>query len=176
MTSRIALGALTLVLLFATAGCSTPDETVTTSSEAQSTLAASDAPEAILTLADVESVTGLSGLSLDAAEADPATGASADITVVDQAGTRVLTVWLGTTEDWEAWLTDGYSVSESVVPPVGDESFVGPNPDVSGQLSIFALRKGEKALLVETAPDANGEYALTVEQLRGLAELAVARL
>lgn len=176
MTSRVALGALTLVLLLAIAGCSTPDDAATTTPEAQSTAAASDAPEAVLTLADVESVTGLSGLSLDTAEADPATGASADITVVDEAGTQVLTVWLGTTEDWDAWLTDGYSVSESVAPPVGDESFVGPNPDVSAQLSIFALRKGDKALLVETAPDANGEYALTAEQLRSLAEVAVARL
>lgn len=176
MTSRIALGAFTLVLLLALAGCATPDETVNTMSEAESTYRTSEAPEAVLTLADVESVTGLTGLALDTDGADPATGASADITIVNEAGTQVLTVWLGTAEDWDSWLTDGYSVSESVEPPLGDESFVGPNPDVFGQLSIFAFRKADDAVLFETLPDANGELVLTVDQLRSLAELAVTRL
>lgn len=174
MKSRIALAILAFALLFV-AACSAPDDAVTTGAEANGS-ASSDEPTDVLTIADVEEASGLRGLELGVPEPDPATGASADVTVLDGTGATVLTVWLGDAEDWDSWLTDGYSVSEAVVPPVGDESFIGPNPDISPLVSLFAFRKGDAALLLETAPDANGELLLSAEELRALAELAGARL
>lgn len=131
-------------------------------------------PEALLTPADVEAVAGISGLEF--VPYDPAVGAGGDVNIATSDGQLVAMLVVEGPETWDAWLTDGYTVAESVTPPVGDEAFTGPNPDVSSTTYIYGFRKGEVAIVIDTFFDSNGEAVLSVDQLRELAEIVAGRL
>ncbi len=128
----------------------------------------------LLTPSDVEAVSGLSGLQVVAY--DPAVGAGGDVNIATGDGRLVAMLVVEGPETWDAWLTDGYTVAEPVTPPVGDEAFIGPNPDTSPVVYIFGFRKGDTAVVLDTYLDANGETILSVEQLRQLAEIIEGRL
>jgi len=81
-------------------------------------------PEDLLTPADVEAVSGLSGLVVVAY--DPAVGAGGDVNIATADGQLVAMLVVEGPETWDAWLTDGNTVGQPVTPPVGDESFIGP--------------------------------------------------
>jgi hypothetical protein len=162
-------------LLLAVTACTDSVESEAPAEPATATTTiASSADESLLTPADVEPLTGMTGLASVAY--DPASGKEGDVNIVDPAGQVVAMLVEDTPEAWDAWLTDGYTVAESVTPPVGDESFVGPSPDASPVLTLFGFRKGESAVTIETTVDANGEPLLSTEQLRALAEVVAARL
>lgn len=131
-------------------------------------------PEELLTPADVEAVSGLADLT--AVAYDPAVGAGGDVNIATADGQLVAMLVVEGPETWDAWLTDGNTVSEPVTPPVGDESFIGPNPEVSADTYIFGFRKGEVAIVIDTYFDTNGEVILSVDQLRELAEIVAGRL
>jgi len=131
-------------------------------------------PGALLTPADVEAVSGLADLKVVAY--DPAIGAGGDVNIATADGRLVAMLVVEGLETWDAWLTDGNTVSEPVTPPVGDESFIGPNPDVSSSVYIFGFRKGDVAIVIDTYFDANGEVILSIDQLREIAEIIAARL
>jgi hypothetical protein len=132
-------------------------------------------PAELLTPADVESVSGLTGLKV--VPYDPAIGAGGEVNIADESGQLVAMLVVAGPDIWDAWLTDGFTVREPVTPPVGDESFIGPSPDVSDAVYIFGFLKGENAIAVDTffAADGNGTI-LTTEQLRELAEIVESRL
>lgn len=129
----------------------------------------------LLTPADVERVSGLTGLRV--VPYDPAIGAGGDINIADASGQLVAMLVDEGPETWDAWLTDGSTVGEPVTPPVGDESFIGPNPDVSPTPYIFGFRKGDRAVVIDTFfVPAQGRTVLTIDQLRELAAIVESRL
>lgn len=179
MVRRNLLLVLILMVLVLAVGCDGTDGDAATSTgavDAGAPTAAGGAvdPAALLTPADVEGVSGLSGLTV--VPYDPAVGAGGDVNIAAADGQLVAMLVVEGPETWDAWLTDGYTVAESVTPPVGDEAFVGPNPDTSTVTYIFGFRKGDIAVVIDTYFDANGETILSVEQLRQLAELVNSRL
>ena len=179
MARRILLTILLLALALTALGCDGAESDTTATDEAVDTGAPNSAggavdPAALLTPADVESVSGLSGLAVVAY--DPAVGAGGDVNIATAEGQLVAMLVVEGPETWDAWLTDGYTVAESVTPPVGDEAFIGPNPDTSPTIYIFGFRKGDIAVVLDTYFDVNGETVLSVEQLRQLAEVVEGRL
>jgi hypothetical protein len=176
---RVLLVMFVVVLFSLALGCTSADEAESTTDVAVDTGAPNAAggtvdPAVLLTPADVESVSGLSGLEV--VPYDPAIGAGGDVNIATADGQLVAMLVVEGPETWDAWLTDGYTVSESVTPPVGDESFIGPNPDTSPTVYIFGFRRGDVAVVIDTYFDANGETILSVEQLRQLAETVNGRL
>lgn len=179
MVRRTLLAVLSLALVLTAFGCDGTEGDTATTDEAVDAGAPNAAggavdPTVLLTPADVESVSGLSGLKVVAY--DPAIGAGGDVNIATADGQLVAMLVVEGPETWDAWLTDGYTVAESVTPPVGDESFIGPNPDISPTIYIFGFRKGDIAIVLDTYFDANGETVLSVEQLRQLAEVVAGRL
>lgn len=129
----------------------------------------------LLTPADVERVSGLTGLTV--ASPDPQAGIDGDINIVDGDGRMVVLLITGSPELWDAWMTDGFTVGEDFSPPVGDKSFIGPNPDESPNPYIFGFRKRDVVVVLEAGSTPDGAPpALTIDQLRALAEIVVARL
>jgi len=179
MIRRVTLVALALALAFGVCACAESGGDVATDSEGTDVGAPSAAggtidAAALLTPEDVESVSGLAGLK--AVPYDPAIGAGGDVNIATGDGSLVAMLVVEGPETWDAWLTDGFTVSEPVTPPVGDEAFIGPNPDTSPVVYIFGFRKGDTAVVLETYFDINGETVLSVEQLRSLAEVVEGRL
>lgn len=175
MFRRLSFAVLAVCLMLAVTACTGQGGDALTAESYDATQKAPSVAESLLTPADLQSVTGLAGVKTVPFDSkSPAL--IGDVNLVDASGNLLATVVVGDSERWEEWLTDGYSVSEPVAPPVGDESFVGPNPDVSPVLTIFAFRKGEVAVIIETTLDGNGEAVLSTEQLRAIADIVVGRL
>lgn len=129
----------------------------------------------LLTPEDVEQVSGLSGLVV--VPYDPSVGAGGDVNIADASGQLVAMLIVTDREVWEQWLTDGLTVAEPVTPPVGDESFIGPNPGVSPATYVFGFRKGDVAIVINTFFVADSaDTVLSAEDLRALAEIVAERL
>lgn len=177
MSRQLAFVTVVLALCGALVGCgpATVKKTPAGPPEkpAVSQTAAADAAK-LLTPSDIEKVSDLTGLKV--VPKDPSAGAGGDVNIADSTGKLVAMLVLESQETWDGWLTDGFTESEPVTPPVGDESFIGPNPDTSAKPYIFGFRKGEHAVLIETYMDTDGETVLSMDQLRKLAEVAYSRL
>ena len=176
---RVLLATLVLAISLAAFGCDGVVDDTTATDDAVDTGAPNAADGAVdasvlLTPADVEAISGLTGLEV--VPYDPAVGAGGDVNIATADGQLVTMLVVEGPETWDAWLTDGYTVAESVTPPVGDESFIGPNPDTSSTVYIFGFRRGDIAVVLDTYFDTNGETILSVEQLRQLAEIVEGRL
>lgn len=129
----------------------------------------------LLTVADAEAISGLTGLAVSTEPVD--SEVHVDVVIADDTGQPVVALALANNEVWGQWVTDGITVGEPVTPPVGDESFLGPNPDVSPVHYIFGFRKGEIAVVITTFfREDTGEVVLGTEELRALAEVALGRL
>ncbi len=179
MLRRAVLIGVVLALATAIVGCGAADEgdvAVETGTDVGAPNAAGGTvdPAGLLTPADVEAVSGLSDLTVVAY--DPAVGAGGDVNIATADGQLVAMLVVEGPETWDAWLTDGNTVSEPVMPPVGDESFIGPNPDITPDIYIFGFRKGDVAVVIDTYFDTNGEVILSIDQLRELAEIVAGRL
>jgi len=176
---RVLVGLVACVLLVAP-GCAAllddaPEPLGEEAGATGSALTSSGVPVTELLLpVDVETVSGLSGLTV--VSRDSAAGARGDVNIATTDGQLVVVFVVGDLETWHGWLTDGSTVGESVDPPVGEESFLGPSPDVSPTVYLFGFRKGEAAALIETFFDENGEVILSTEQLRALAQIVADRL
>ncbi len=133
------------------------------------------APSDLLSPADVESVSGLSGLRT--VPFAPESGAGGDVNIATADGQLVVMLTMADAEAWDGWMTDGTTVAEPVTPPVGDEAFIGPAPDAGGATYILGFRRGETAVQVVTFPEGAGpDTVLSVEHLRALAEVIESRL
>ncbi len=179
MLRRIAYAVLMVVLLTLPVACDdadldTADESLESSADEMVTTQPTD-PSVLLTPADVEHIAGLTGLSV--VPYDPAVGAGGDVNIADETGQLVAMLIVEGPEQWDAWLTDGFTVREPVSPPVGDESFIGPSPDVNEAVYIFGFLKGDTAIVIDTFFDPGGNGTiLSTEDLRALAEVVEGRL
>jgi len=171
---RIVALVLVAIVMLALTGCGLESDTIGSGEQDEPT-ATTTAAEDLLTPADVEGVSGLTGLQV--VPYDPAIGAGGDINIADASGQLVAMLVEEGPETWEAWLTDGFTVGESYSPPVGDESFIGPNPDVSATPYIFGFRKGDTAIVLDTYfADGTSATVLSIDQLRALAQIVESRL
>lgn len=129
---------------------------------------------ALLTLADVERVTGLTDLKSIAensvAEAD------GRLNFATSDGTLALTVNIG----------DGYAFDDSKagmfyksdITGVGEEAYVGPSETISKTLSLVAARTGDHAVVLHTATKAGapeGSTVISIDQLKEIAKLILSR-
>ena len=182
MTWRTIFAAILAVLALVSAGCGSAREAILADDGSEALEMAETAvstpsvvPSELLTPADVEQVSGLTGL--EAVPYDPTIGAGGDINIADGAGQLVAMLIVDSPETWDAWLTDGFTVREPVTPPVGDESFIGPSPDVSEDAYIFGFLSGETAVVIDTYLDPLGNGPiLSTDDLRALAEIVEGRL
>lgn len=182
MNRKFALWAVAVAALLALSACagsgileeSTTVETLGTGATDITTATIPPASE-LLTPADVEQVSGLTGLVV--VPYDPSVGAGGDVNIADASGQLVAMLVVTDREVWEQWLTDGMTVAEPVSPPVGDESFIGPNPGVLPATYIFGFRKGDVAVVLDTfIVPSTGDTILSAEDLRALAEIVAGRL
>lgn len=172
---RITAVALIAALMLALVGCGAGDDPTTGAESQGEPTATTTIAEDLLTPADVEQVSGLAGLVV--VPYDPSIGAGGDINIADPGGQLVAMLVDEGPETWDAWLTDGFTVGETYSPPVGDESFIGPNPDVSATPYIFGFRKGDRAIVLDTYfASGSSNTVLTIDQLRQLAEIVESRL
>lgn len=172
---RIIVVVVLAALMLALTGCGAEPDATTMSEQESGPAPEAAATEDLLTPADVEGVSGLSGLQV--VPYDPAIGAGGDINIADAEGQLVAMLVEEGPETWDAWLTDGFTVGESYSPPVGDESFIGPNPDVSATPYIFGFREGDTAIVLDTYfVDGTSATVLTIDQLRELAGIVESRL
>ena len=189
MGSRWVIAAVAaLALVLATAGCTGDTGTADTKADGSGTLETQDADtgdaggtsgeaegDALLTPADVEKVSGLTGLKV--VPYDPSVGAGGTINIAKADGQLVAMLSDQGPDTWEAWSKDGITFREPYTPVVGDESFVGPVAKTSPALYIFAFRKGDRAIVIDTYFDpAAGTTILTVDQLHQLAVVVESRL
>lgn len=182
MARRILIAFVLAVTLAAPTACDDADPAILEQqlTESMETAVEATAPEdltptALLTPADVEAVSGLTGLKTVAYA--PETGAGGDVNIADESGQLVAMLVIGGPELWDAWVTDGFTVREPVTPPVGDESFIGPSPEVGEAIYIFGFKKGEVAVAIDTYFDQGGyDTILSIEDLRALAEIVASRL
>ncbi|MDO8879517.1 MAG: hypothetical protein Q7W44_01755 [Coriobacteriia bacterium] len=179
MLRRVVYAVLVIVLFTLPVACDdadldTVDESLESSADEIAVPQPVD-PSVLLTPADVERVTGLTALSV--VPYDPAVGAGGDVNIADETGQLVAMLIVEGPEQWGAWLTDGFTVREPVSPPVGDESFIGPSPDVNEAVYIFGFLKDDTAIVIDTFFDPGGNGTiLSTEDLRALAEVVEGRL
>ena len=129
--------------------------------------------EKLLTVSDVEKVTGLQGIQL--IPKDPMKGAGGDLNFALGGEDMVLMVSVQDSSLYEAWKNlEGNFYA--VVPDIGDEAFKGPGFTEVRYLLVF--KKGNKAVLLSTFLnlEAGGESYLKMEQLYQLAKIIVSRL
>jgi len=171
------------------AGCSGSGEAakpaVSAAGETTATAPAAPAPKtttsqeldyaALLTPADVEGVSGLSGLKT--VPYDPKTGAGGKVNIAEADGQLVAMLLVHGPEYYKIWKGDGRTFLRVYTPTVGDESFIGPVKSVSSQPYIFGFKKGSRAVVIDTyLRDKGATTILSVSQLAKLAEIVASRL
>ena len=129
--------------------------------------------EKLLTVADVEKVTGLQGIQL--IPKNPMKGAGGDLNFALGGEDMVLMVSVQDASLYEQWKNlEGNFHAE--VPDIGDEAFKGPGFAEVRYLLVF--RKGNKAVLLSTFlnMEAGGEPYLKMEKLTEFAKIIISRL
>lgn len=184
MLARTSLIALMIALALGVAGCSTgtaspgsetsstPEATSTAQGSAQMNSSNPD-PVSLLTIADVEQVTGLKGLKLvESGSNDEAVGrlnfATAD-------GVLVATMNIGDGTAFDQSM-QGMYFSE-IATGTGSMCYVGPSKQVSPVLTIFAAAQGDHAVIMRTFLKKQGdtETWISIDDLQKLVGLALGR-
>lgn len=188
MTARSLAAIAAVALAFALVGCtktSTPaEETQPTPSSAEQPAEEQPQPEGdgsapdpatLLTPADVEKVSGMSGLKV--VPYDPSIGAGGKVNIATADGQLVTMLVVEGMSVWDAWAGDGMTFGKPYTPAVGDESHIGPSTG-GGVYYIFAFRKGDTAIAIDSyfATGSSTKTILTVEQLADLARVVESRL
>jgi hypothetical protein len=128
-------------------------------------------PDPRLTVADVEKVSGLSGVKL--VPADPAKGAGGDLNFAGPEGKLLLMVRFSTASLYDSLKTG--STFHALVSGVGDEAFDAP----PGQVQyVLYVKQGAKAVSITTYASSSKPYGprLTMDQLKAIANVILARL
>jgi hypothetical protein len=130
-------------------------------------------PAALLTVADVQSATGMAGLKLVAQ--DTTGEAVGRLNFANADGTLVAIMNIGDAVAFDQSLS-GMNYSHDAT-GTGDMCYVGPSPKLSPVLSIFAAAQGDHAVMMKTFAKENGgsETWLTIDQLQRLVGLALSR-
>jgi len=127
--------------------------------------------EELLSVSDVEKATGLKGIQL--IPKDPQIGAGGDLNFALADKDMFLMVAVKDSSMYEEWknLEGNFYAS---VPDIGDEAFEGPSFSEFRYLLIF--RKGNKAVLLSSFINLEGELFLNMEQLCQLAKIIISRI
>ena len=129
-------------------------------------------PAGLLSTADVESATGMTGLTL--VPPNTATEAVGRLNFATD-GTLVAIMNIGDAVAFDQSLS-GMNYSRDAT-GTGDMCYVGPSPKLSPVLSIFAAAKGDHAVMMKTftkTKDGSDTW-LTIDQLQKLVGLALSR-
>ena len=129
--------------------------------------------EEVITVADVEKVSGLQELKL--VPKNPQTGAGGDLNFAQADGSIILIVMMQKGSMYETWKNqEGYFHAD--VKDIGDEAFEGPGFGESRYILVF--RKGGNAFSLSSFfnMQAGGEPYLSQEKLRDLAKIIVSRM
>jgi hypothetical protein len=138
---------------------------------AQTPKPAPAAYEKLLTVADVESATGIKGLKL--VPRDPRNGAGGNLNFAQADGSLLLMVTFGDAGLFNAWKAQE-GIVNSAVNGVGDEAFNGPK--VAAPYVLF-FRKGNHAASLSSFLNVDTmKPFLSQDQLRAMAKIIVSRL
>lgn len=129
----------------------------------------------LLTVADVEKVTGIQGLKL--APHDPSKGAAGELNFARPDGTLIV---LLTTMPASAY-ADAKSFTDAFradLPGIGDEAFEGPSKRIKTEPYTLTFRKGDRAFAMASFFDLKhgAKPFLTEAQLKKLAGIILSRL
>ena len=195
MTIRLAFVAVLTVVALAFAGCSgqaastttapavsttaptgsAPAPSVSTTAPAASTTAPSGSPAEVsdlLTPADVEKVSGLTGIKAVARGSLP--GAGGDVNFVGADGKLVVMANFFDGAQFEA--LKGTPNYREALSGLGDAAFVGPSDTVMPTLYIVGFKKGDHtAILVTYFKSGASDTILTMDQLKALAAIVASR-
>jgi len=129
--------------------------------------------EELLTIKEVEAVTGIQGIKLVAR--NPQIGAGGELNFALADGSMVLMVGVQDAPMYDEWKTQEGFFHESVA-DLGDEAFQGPSFGEHRYILVF--RKGGKAIAVTSFfnLEAGAEPFLSQEQLREVAKIIIPRL
>lgn len=130
---------------------------------------------ALLTPADVEAISGLSGLTT--VPYDPMIGAGGHVNIAEADGQLVAMLIVEDVEFYDMWKGDSQTYLRDCTPAVGEESFIGPHDSVTPDSYLFGFRSGSYAVVVDTFFRVEGvTKILSVEQLAELAAIVESRL
>jgi hypothetical protein len=189
MRVRFATIAALLVLLAVSAGCvatippaTTGSSNTTGSVGASGTASATETaqmnssnpdPATLLTVADVEAATGMTGIKIVAANSTQE--AVGRINFANADGTLVALMNIGDAVAFSQSL-NGMNYSKDAT-GTGDMCYVGPSPKLSPVLSIFAAATGDHAVMMKTflkVKDGSDTW-MTIDQLQKMVGLALSR-
>jgi len=129
--------------------------------------------EKLLTVKDVEKVTGRTGVKL--IPKNPVKGAGGDLNFALADDTILVIAAVQDAEMYETWKKqEGFF--HAAVSGIGDEAFEGPS--IGKSHYIFIFKKGKTAVSLSSFFDMNsgGDPYLNQEQLRKLAKIMISRL
>lgn len=128
---------------------------------------------ALLTVADVEKVTGMSGVKLVKQGSSP--DAVGRLNFAAEDGTLVAIMNIGDAVAFDQSMQGMYF--SKVTTGTGDMCFVGPSSQVSPTLTLFAAAKGDHAVIMKTFLREKGstETWVSIDQLQALTGVALQR-
>ncbi len=125
--------------------------------------------EKFLSVADVQKLTGLTGIKLVPRNAE----ADGDLNFARQDGKIILSVSLYPASAYASAKSSKTGV-KSAVQGIGEEAFVGPSD--GPPLYILAFRKGANTIIINTELESRTSARLTLEQLTAIAKLMASRM
>ena len=133
--------------------------------------AANPSAQKLLTIADVEAVTGVKGVKL--VPKDPKKGAGGDVNFAKPDGSLLVMLIAAPGTMYDAWKSQSSLVNASVS-GIGDEAFIGP----AGTTTPWALyfRKGKNSASIASFVNADMKPLLPQDQIKALAKLVASRL
>jgi hypothetical protein len=125
-----------------------------------------------LTVADIEKVTGLSGVK--PVPREPRKGAGGHLNFADKNGDMILIASFLTAEEF-AFYRNEKSMVKATLPGVGDEAMTGPAADPQ---YMFLARRGDKCVALSTFvdPATPEKTLLTMDQLIALGKIVIKKL
>ena len=171
--------AVLVALALALAGCGQKKEAAGTGAASppaaapQAAAPSAVAYESMLSVADVEKVTGLTGVTL--VPRDPSKGAGGDLNFATPgAGVVLMALFTGSTLYEQSKAAKGYL--HAMVPGLGDEAFDGPQNSPVGEPYVIYVRKGAKAFSLSAFFGKDGKPTVSQARLRELAKGVVEKL
>ncbi|MHB1134468.1 MAG: hypothetical protein ACYC4L_19015 [Chloroflexota bacterium] len=193
---RVLLATVAMALVLVLGACSAPAGSTPTAAPATATkaqaaataaattkpaaTAAAAAPVAakLLTVADVEKATGLTGLKL--IDKNAQTGAGGDVNVANKDGELILMLALSSSSAFDK-MKDDKKYSTGPVSGVGEGAFGIPNTITNGAEPLgIAFRKGSQAATLSSFLDMNSakmsKMLVPYDKMLELAKLVVSRM
>lgn len=175
MAIRVAFITVLVAVALSLAACSGQGDSATTAPAADTTTveASSSDTSDLLTIGDVEKVSGLTGIKT--VEKGAMDGAGGDVNFVTSEGKLVLIASFYDGAGFDT-LKDTPNYREPLA-GLGDAAFVGPSKDIMETLYEVGVKKGDHgALLVTFFKTLSQDTMLTMDQLKELAGIVEARL